>query len=257
MMSPPVDQPAILLWLGHFLWPFLRITGLFLTAPVFGAAMVPNLVKAILAATLAAALALWLPGLPAFPGDPPSAILAGLIQITYGAALGLVMQLVVITVASAGEIAGLSMGLGFAELQFRESNGATPVLYDIMLWAGLLGYMAAGGPLWLFAALAHSFAHGVATAPFISYAGLAALGGNLIASAIALALPVIAAGLCVNLTVGLTTVFAPQMNLLTIGFPLLILAGLWVLSGSVLYVGPVLAHLMGQATNTLSSLVNV
>jgi flagellar biosynthesis protein FliR len=33
-----------MLWLGHFLWPFLRITGLFVTSPLFGSSMIPNAV---------------------------------------------------------------------------------------------------------------------------------------------------------------------------------------------------------------------
>jgi flagellar biosynthetic protein FliR len=162
---------------------------------------------------------------------------------------------VISAVASAGEIAGLAMGLSFAELQFRESPGVTPVLYDIMLWAGMLGYMAAGGPVWLFAALAHSFQHGVGVGGIASWSELAALGGTLLSSAVCLAMPVLAVSLCVNLTVGLTTVFAPQMNLLTIGFPLLILAGLWVLGGSVFYLGHNMAQLMSVGTDALTGML--
>jgi flagellar biosynthesis protein FliR len=111
-----LSQQQVMLWLGHFLWPFLRITGLLLTAPIYGSSMIPGAVKAILAATFAAALAVWLPNLPAFPGDPFSAIYTGITQIAYGAMLGMVMQIVISAVACAGEIAGLAMGLSFAEL---------------------------------------------------------------------------------------------------------------------------------------------
>jgi flagellar biosynthetic protein FliR len=57
-----------------------------------------------------------------------------------------------------------------------------------------------------------------------------------ITSAVWLALPVMAVALSINITVGLTTVFAPQMNLLTIGFPILVLVGLWILVGSIGFV---------------------
>lgn len=250
-----LDQAQILSWLGHFLWPFLRITGLFLTAPLYGSNLIPAMVKSVIAATFAAALALWLPNLPPFPGDPFSAIYAGVVQIAYGALLGMAMQIVTAAIASAGEIAGLSMGLSFAELQFRESHGNTPVLYDVMLWAGLLGYMAAGGPLWLFAALAHSFAHGIGVAPLSSWANLAGLGGALFSAAVGLALPVMAVGLCVNLTVGLTTIFAPSMNLLSIGFPLLILAGLWMVTASLPAIGPTAQHLTVTCMDAVAALL--
>ena len=251
-----LSQAQVMLWLGHFLWPFLRITGLCLTAPLYGSAMIPSAVKAVLAATLAAALAVWLPNLPAFPSDPAVAIFAGITQIAFGAMLGMVMQIVISAIACAGEIAGLAMGLSFAELQFREASGATPVLYDIMLWAGLLGYMAAGGPIWLFAALARSFQHGVGVGSLSSWADLAGLGGTLLSAAVCLAMPVLAVSLCVNLTVGLTTVFAPQMNLLTIGFPLLILAGLWVMAGSVGYIGHILQHMMLTGMSSVTRMIH-
>lgn len=250
-----LDQTEILLWLGHFLWPFLRITGLFLTAPLYGSNLIPPMVKAILAAAYAVALALWLPDLPPFPAAPLPAIYAGIVQIAYGALLGMVMQIAVAAIASAGEIAGLSIGLSFAELQFREANTPAPVLYDVMLWAGLLAFMAAGGPLWLFAALAHSFAHGIGVAPLASWGGVAQLGATLFSAALGLALPVVAVALCVNLTVGLASVFAPSLNLLSIGFPLLILAGLGVITASLPAIGPAAAHLAATCREALTALL--
>ena len=250
-----LSEATVLLWLGHFLWPFLRITGLFLTAPLYGSPLIPGMVKALLAAGFAAALALWLPDLPPFPADPPAAIFAGITQITYGALLGMIMQIVIAAIASAGEIAGLAMGLSFAELQFRQSSGSTSVLYDIMLWAGMLGFMAAGGPVWMFAALAHSFAHGIGTAPLGSWAALTSLGGTLFSTAVGLALPVLAVSLAVNFTVGLATVFAPSLNLLSIGFPLLILTGLWVMLASLPAIGPAAQHLTVTCMEALNTLL--
>jgi flagellar biosynthetic protein FliR len=250
-----LDQAAVMLWLGHFLWPFLRITGLMLTAPLYGSAMVPNAVKAALALALAACLALWLPALPPYPGAPAAAMAAGFGQIAYGALLGMFMQLVIAAISCAGEVAGLAMGLSFAELTFRDSPGVTPVLYDIMVWAGLLAYMAAGGPIWLFAVLAHSFDHGIGLPSLMDWAAFSDSGGLLFAGAVTLALPVMAASLCVNLIVGLTTVFAPSMNLLSIGFPLLILAGLWVLAGETPYMGHEAAALMLTAERDITALL--
>jgi flagellar biosynthetic protein FliR len=247
-----LSEANVMLWLGHFLWPFLRITGLFLTAPLYNSPLIPGMVKSLMAAGFAACLALWLPNLPPFPSDPPAAIFAAMTQIAYGALLGMTMQIVVAAISSAGEIAGLAMGLSFAELQFRQSAGATPVLYDIMVWAGLLGFMAAGGPIWMFAALAHSFAHGIGVAPLSSWVALSMLGSNLFSTAVALALPVLAVSLAVNITVGLATAFAPSLNLLSIGFPLLILAGLWVMLASLPAVGPAALHLTDICMQTLT-----
>lgn len=244
-----------MLWLGHFLWPFLRITGIMLTAPIIGSSMVPNVVKAILAAAYAAALAGWLPNLPAFPDNLFGAMYIGIIQIAFGAMIGMVMQVVISAVACAGEIAGLSMSLSFSELQFRAATGSTPVLFDMMLWAGMIGFLVAGGPEWMFAALVHSFDHGVGLNGFASCADLAGMGEVLFRAAVCLSLPVMMITLCINLTVGFTTVFAPQINILSIGFPLLILAGIWVMSDSVLYGGHVMHWLMNSGMNSISGMI--
>ncbi len=250
-----LDEHTVMLWFGRFLWPFLRITGLFLTAPFYGSSLIPNMVKGMLAAALAFSLAMWLPDLPAYPADPFSAMFTGFVQITYGAVLGMVMQIVVAAISSAGEIMGQAMGLSFAELQFSGAPGSSAVLSDLMSWAGLLGFMAAGGPVWLFAALAQSFAHGAGVAPITSWAGLAGLGTTLFSAAVGLALPVLAATLCVNLTVGLTTVFAPSMNMLSIGFPLLILVGLWVLVATIPAIGVTAQHLTTTCMDVLGGML--
>lgn len=250
-----LDEHTVMLWFGRFLWPFLRITGLFLTAPVYGSAFIPNIVKAILAAALALSLAMWLPNLPAYPSAPAPAILMGFEQIAYGAILGMTMQIVIAAFSSAGEIIGQAMGLSFAQLEFKGSSGASSVFSDLMLWAGLLGYMAVGGPVWLFAALVHSFAHGVGVIPVASWGALSTLGATLFTAAASLALPVMAASLCVNLTVGLTTVFAPSMNLLSIGFPLLVLSGLWILVAEIPLFGVEAHHLMSACALVLGEML--
>ncbi|WBO58258.1 flagellar biosynthetic protein FliR [Acidocella sp. MX-AZ03] len=65
----------------------------------------------------------------------------------------------------------------------------------------------------------------------------------------------LAAGFCVNLTVGLATIFAPSLNLLSVGFPLLILAGLWVLVGMVPAIGVATSHLTAQSMAAIAGLM--
>jgi flagellar biosynthesis protein FliR len=250
-----LSEAQILGWLGHFLWPFLRITGLFVTAPFYGSSSIPAVVKALIAAAYAAALAAWLPNLPPYPGDPISVIFDGLMQIAYGSVIGLTMQLIVSIVASAGELASLSMGLGFADLAFPGSAESSPVLYDLMFWVGLMAFIVAGGPIFLFAAIAHSFQAGVSTGGVAAWDQLTILGETAITSAVWLAMPVMAVTLSVNLTVGLTTVFAPQMNLLTIGFPLLVISGLWMFTASTVFLDQDFHHLMAVAMHSVAEMI--
>jgi flagellar biosynthetic protein FliR len=250
-----VTDGQVLTWLGRFIWPFLRITGVFLTAPFYGSALIPMRIKAILAAALAGALAFWLPVLPAFPGDPIAAIYQGIIQIGFGAAIGVVMQIVVASISSLGEVAGLAMGLSFAELQFQDVPGSTQVLYDIMSWAALMGFIALGGPIWLFAAIAHSFQGGTPGLAPAAWPALVAFGSSIITTSVMLALPVMAISLAINITVGLLTVFSPQLNLLTIGFPLLILGGLSILTASLGDLPGSIEHLLNTAVRTIAAML--
>ena len=52
-------------WLTAFLWPFMRLSGFFLAAPLLGHSAVPNRVKIGLAALLCIVVAPALPPLPA------------------------------------------------------------------------------------------------------------------------------------------------------------------------------------------------
>ncbi|MCB8874896.1 flagellar biosynthetic protein FliR [Acidisoma silvae] len=255
-MAPNLVAGDIFAWAGRVLWPLLRLTGLFLTAPLYSSSFIPARVKAVFVLAYAWALSLWLPHLPPFP-DIPAVVLAQTVtQISTGAAIGLTAQLVVSAVASIGEIAGLSIGLSFATLQFRDTAGNTETLYDLMFWLGLVGYVSLGGPLWLFAAVAHSFQGGGLTPLSAqSWGDLAAFGGVVVNAGVMLALPVMAVALCINLTVGLMTVFAPQLNLLTIGFPLLILGGLTMLSASVLFMNGAIQALLDDAARMVARMI--
>jgi flagellar biosynthetic protein FliR len=250
-----LTEQDIFTWAGSILWPFLRLTGLFLTAPLYSSTLIPARVKAIIVLAYAWSLSLWLPPLPAFPQDAGQAIVQTIIQISIGAVIGLTAQLVVSAVASVGEISGLSIGLSFAALQFRDAEGNTETLYDLMLWLGMMGYIVLGGPIWLFAAIAHSFQAGLGPLRAASWADIATFGGVVLNASVMLALPVMAVSLCINLTVGLMTVFAPQLNLLTIGFPLLILGGLATLSGAVLFMGGPIQTLLDEAARLVGSMI--
>lgn len=249
-----LNEHYLLFWIGRFLWPFLRITGLFLTAPFFGSSFIPGTVKVLLATVLSLSLAMWLPNLPPYPMDPVSAIFIGFIQIICGATMGIAMQIVVAVFSSAGEMIGQVMGLSFAIMPFKAEASESSVFSNLLFWPGFLGYIAIGGPIWLFSALVGSFAHGIGVLPVSGWVNLALLGNMLFEKAVELALPIIAVTLCVNLTVGLMTVFSPSMNLLSIGFPLLILSGLWVLVAEIPLFSFLTHQIFESCINTLKTM---
>jgi flagellar biosynthetic protein FliR len=118
-----------------------------------------------------------------------------------------------------------------------------------------MAYIAAGGPIFTFAAIAHSFQAGTGTGGLAAWDQLTILGETAITSAVWLAMPVMAVTFTINITVGLTTVFAPQMNLLTIGFPLLIIVGLWMFTNSIVFLDPDFHHLMDGAMRSVGAMI--
>ena len=196
---------------GHFLWPFLRITGLFLTAPLYGSSSIPAQVKSAPRRQLCRRAGHLAAGSAALPGRSRQRDFAGVYpdRLRRAAGHGDADRRLRHCLRRRG--GRLSMGLGFAELQFRGNAGITPVLYDIMSWAGLLGFMAAPAgrsgcsPPWPIPS-----AHGIGTGAARLLDQPRRPGGRAVQLRRSGLLPVLAVSLCVNLTVGLTTVFAPQ-----------------------------------------------
>ncbi|MFV0277685.1 MAG: flagellar biosynthetic protein FliR, partial [Parahaliea sp.] len=107
-----IQAADLVAWVHALVWPFLRISALFLVAPVFSAASIPVRVRVILAAVIAALLAPLLPAMP--PVDTLSAegLLLAAREVAVGALMGAVVQLAFAAVVVAGESLAMSMGLG-------------------------------------------------------------------------------------------------------------------------------------------------
>lgn len=225
-----VTQAQLLAWLGLFIWPFARVSGLLLTAPIIGSNYIPAKVRIAVAAAIAIAVGYSLRTAPPVPGHIGEVMAMCAMNVTYGALLGFVMLIAVSTIAVAGEMMGLSMGLSFAQLSSPANGTPMPVMSEIMLWAGMMAYLAAGGPWWLLTALHQSFVTDpTAVIRLGSWHALALQGTHLFSEGLWLALPVVIAGLAVNTILGVVTAFAPSLNIFSVGFPMLYLGGVWLL----------------------------
>lgn len=244
-------------WLGDFFWPFMRLTGLLLISPFFGNAVIPSLVRVGLSALLAIGLAAWMPHWAPLPDSVPAVILAGSLQIFVGFLVGIGAQMIVTAVAGAGEMAGFTVGTSFATLSLLSTDGAPPVLYDAFYWVGLLVYIGIGGPFWIMEAIHRSFVtlpSGIPTQ--IGLMNIVDLGGTLLKVAVILALPIMAAGLAMNAVTGLANILAQQLNIFSVGFPLLFLGGIWVLTISVFRVAPAVESMMQTTLHAVGVLVS-
>ncbi|WP_406828094.1 flagellar biosynthetic protein FliR [Microbulbifer sp. ARAS458-1] len=215
-------------WLIAFLWPFVRLSGFFMTAPLLGHQSAPARVKIGLAVLITFAISPTLPTLPSVPVWSWVGLGIMIEQTLIGAAIGLVLRVMFAVVQAAGDFIGLQMGLAFAT--FVTPDGVnTMVLSRFLHLIAMMVFLAVDGHLIVIDTLAVSFR----TLP-IGYSGLnpagfemlARYGGTIFSSGLMLALPMVAALLIVNLSLGILNRSAPQLTVFSIGFPVSLTLGL-------------------------------
>jgi flagellar biosynthetic protein FliR len=228
-------------WLINFIWPLTRILGLIMVAPVFGHRAVPGRVKIGLGIFITLIIAPTLPPMPDVGLGSWHGLFILVQQLLIGVAMGFVMRIVFAAFEAAGEIVGLQMGLGFASFFDPQSAGQTLVLARFFNLLALLVFLAVNAHLLLLGILVESFQSLPIGPQPLSAAGfynVAAFGSTVFAVGLQLALPVIAIMLMTNLSLGILTRSAPQLNIFAIGFPITLGVGLIVLDLTLPYFAP-------------------
>jgi flagellar biosynthetic protein FliR len=231
--------------IAAFLFPFVRLLALSMSAPLFGDVSVPSTVKIGLAGIVALALAPVLGPMPAVSPFSWEGLWIMVQQIVIGAALGWCMQIVFSAISMAGDFVGLQMGLSFATLLTPNSDGSTAVLGMLLNVVAMLVFLATNGHLVMFATLVQSFTVLPVSSVPLAVTGwqyLAMLGGQLFTLALMLSLPLVAALLICNLALGILNRAAPQLNIFAVGFPLTLGVGLVVIELMMPRIAPVMDH---------------
>lgn len=223
-----VSGAELTAWVGAFMWPFLRIGAVMISAPVFSNVSVPVRVRVLLSVALTVAIMPAAGPAPVVDALSIEAVFIAVQQVAAGLALGLILAVAFQTVVIAGESISLSMGLGFATMVDPQTGVAVPVLSQFMLVMATLIFLAVGGHLMIVQLLAESFTlmplagAGIATD---EYFRVAAWGAQMYAGAVLIALPAVAVLLTINMIIGVMTRSAPQMNVFSVGFPLMMMVG--------------------------------
>lgn len=253
-----VDFAQLHAWLVLFLWPFTRLAAFLTVAPVLGHASVPRQVKIVLAGLLCVVIAPTLPPLPAAP--VLSWVGLGILveQVLIGVAMGLSLRVMFTVVQAAGEFIGLQMGLAFATFFSPDTGANTMILSRLLYMITLLMFLAANGHLVVIDTLATSFQTlpiGLAGLNTDAFGLLARYGGTIFVSGLLLALPLVAALLIINLTLGILNRSAPQLTVFSVGFPASLIAGLFLLVILMTDLGRFLQNLFGHGLAFLRALV--
>jgi flagellar biosynthetic protein FliR len=219
-------------WIGSFLWPFMRISGMLFAAPVFGAAYTPTRVRVFVAVVLTVMIAPQLGPMPVIDPTSPEAFLVALHQILIGVAMGFVIQLVFTTVILGGQVMALQMGLGFASMVDPVTGTQVPMISQFWVLVATLLFVVMDGHLMIVQVVLESF-RGIPVGPTgfdrSAWWTLASQGAHVFAGGVLIAIPVVASVLVVNLAFGIMTRASPQLNIFAVGFPITMSVGFGVM----------------------------
>jgi flagellar biosynthetic protein FliR len=221
------SQNALQAWVMGLILPLCRVLSFMSIAPMFSHNSIPQPIKIVIGFCLTLAIMPTISNLPDI--DPIS--LQGLLivcqQIIIGVAIGMVMTIIFSGIEMAGQISGMTMGLGFASFFDPQSQGNTLAISQLYGILAMLVFLSIDGHLLLIATLAESFYSLPISVNTIGIDGIkmAMMGREIFSIGVQLSLPIVAALLITNIALGILTRSAPQLNIFGIGFPITIGVG--------------------------------
>jgi flagellar biosynthetic protein FliR len=235
--------------IASFLWAFTRIMGLLAIAPLFGNRSIPARIKVALGLLLSAIVAPTVGVLPQMDPMSMTGVLVLAQQFIIGIAMGFAMRIVFTAVELAGELCGMTMGLGFATFFDPQSAGRSSAISQYLSLITLMVYLAANLHLVVLSTLVDSFTTMPVTAMPMGgdlFRQLAGWGGRIFSAGVQLALPVVAGLLITNIALGILTRAAPQLNLFGVGFPVTLTVGFLMLALTLPYLAVPLERLFAD-----------
>ncbi|MCO6437977.1 MAG: flagellar biosynthetic protein FliR [Phycisphaerae bacterium] len=211
----------ILLGLPTYALVLFRISGLVLTAPVFGSPMMPIRVRAALVITLAAMI------FPLVSSQAPpvvslGSVVAGAVsEVIIGMAIGLSLTIMITAADVCGRMVAQQAGIALGQSvdpTFNEESTAVEQLYTIVL---IFVFLLSGGHRAMMRALLDTFG----VIPLLTYHPsetlmllLVEVLGAAFVVGVRLAAPVLIALMLTELAMGFLTRTMPQLNILSVGF---------------------------------------
>jgi flagellar biosynthetic protein FliR len=217
-------------WILTMLLLSARIAALLLMTPLLYAASMPLLVRVLMVLGFSCVIALPFAGTSAATPATVGALVPALLrELVIGATLGLGVLMAFAGFALAGRLVDVQVGFGIAQVFDPTTRTRVPVLSSIFaLFAAVFFFLVNGHH-----ALLRGIAYSVERFPVGQPAPLAAAAepvargaAALFTLGFALAAPIVLGLLLVDLALGVISRNLPQMNMLVLGVPVKIIAGL-------------------------------
>ncbi|WP_422667541.1 flagellar biosynthetic protein FliR [Buchnera aphidicola] len=217
--------------ISYFFWPFVRIVSFFSSAPVFSDKLINRKTKIILSLCISFLIAPFLPEIKISFFSSIGFILF-LYQILIGITLGFIAQVLFVTANLAGEIIGLEIGLSFATFFDFYTHIGISIISRLFKIIVLFFFLSLNGHLYLIYILVNSFYNIPIDENILSANMLLIIlkfSGYIFINSIMFVLPIIIFILVSNITMGIINRLSPQISIFSIGLPLNLLIGIFLL----------------------------
>lgn len=234
-----ITEAQITAWIAQYFWPFCRIGAFFLALPLIGTRSVPATVRMLLTIMVTALVAPLIGKMPAFELMSLESFTVILHQVLIGLAMGFLVQVLFQVFVLGGQLIAMQNGMGFSAMIDPTNGLSVTAVSQIYLMSVNMIFFALDGHLALMRLIVESFQSMPVTTSGVSPDSLyliATSGTWMFENAVLLALPAVIALLVVNVAFGVMSRVAPQMNIMSVGFPLNMVTGaliIWITISSI------------------------
>lgn len=229
--------------LPAFLLVLFRISGLVLAAPLFSSPVLPNQFKALLCVGMSLAVfPMMLPHVNV-PATLTSAIGGMVGELAIGVLIGLGISLIFTGIQIAGQLVSQQAGLSLGDVFNPMFESSTTVVSEIYFYVATVIFLAVGGDHALIRALLDSFS----TIPVLTLQSTHSFTEVMVelltlsfTTAIRVGGPTMLALLLSFLTIGFVSRTVPQLNLMTVGFPIKLALAMAIMALTMMSLEPVL-----------------
>lgn len=243
---------------GQYFWPFCRIAGMIMVAPVFATSFIPVSMRVLFAVALTVAVSPIVETVPAVEVLSFQGLLITVQQVLIGVTMGFLVQMIFDAVVIAGQTIAMSMGLGFAFMADPQRGVSVPLVGQFLFIMAILLYLAMDGHLMLIQVLVDSFrgmpigGGGLVRDDFWT---VVQFGSEMFKGAVQIALPAVVALQTVLIAFGVMSRAAPAMNLFAVGFPAAMMLGFIILLVTLPFMQPAIVDLLEAAFEAVRNMV--
>lgn len=219
---------------------FLRITGIIFTAPLFGSGLIDSRLKVFLSIIISLAIfnTIGNSSLNLVETNTLLLILIMLKELMIGVATGLLGQFLFIGVQFGGQLMGFQMGFGIVNVVDPQTDTQMSIIAQFLNIVMILIFLSIGGHRILIEAIAKCFdivPLGTFIFPAESFLFIVKIFSDVFFIAFKITAPVFVTLFVTSIVMGIIARLVPQINVLIVGFPLKIAAGLGMLMLSMTY----------------------